>query len=151
MIGAQVLVNQLATLLAADATTLAPAMDANEIALVTNSDFTPSPLTVIGDVTLAAGNGLDAIVGAAGAQLVGSDPATGQKIITIKEPAGGWHWALTMDLVSPLIIYGFCLTSTGGAAYLAGQLLPAPITVQFTGDTIDIGIAAMRLPNSPLS
>ena len=150
MVGAQVLVDALATLLAANAATLAPAMDPVEIALVSNN-FVESPSRVIGDFTIASGNGLDAIVGVAGAQQVGKDPSTGMGVITIKEPAGGFHWQLTGTLTDPLTIYGFILTTTAAGALLACALLEAPITVQTTGDIIDIGNATLRLPTQPLT
>ena len=58
---------RLGALLAADATTLAPATDANLIALIVAA-FALSENLTVGDLTLAAGNGLDPIAGATGAK-----------------------------------------------------------------------------------
>jgi hypothetical protein len=150
MIGDLALNQKLATLLAADATTLAPATDPNVIALVTNS-FTPTPQTVIGDLTFASGDGLDPIIGTAGTQHVGVDPVTGESVISMVEPAGGWRWQLTGTPGSPVVVYGFALLTTASAAYLASELLPTPITLQVIGDFLDIGSATFRLPVGTLS
>jgi hypothetical protein len=140
----------LGTLLAANAATLAPAADPNEINLIA-ADFTPTENLVIGDLTLASGDGLDAIPGATGTQLVGIDPVTQEQIVTIKEPAGGWHWQLTGPKTPAVTIYGFALTTEAAAALLATQKLDVPITVENIGDLVDIGSATLRFVLQPMT
>lgn len=52
---------QLGVLLAADPTTLAPAVDANKVALI-SAAFAATENLVVADLTLAAGHGLDPIL-----------------------------------------------------------------------------------------
>lgn len=140
----------LGTLLAANATTLAPAMDPNEIALI-SADFTPTENLVIGDLTIAAADGLDPIVGVAGTQLTGIDPVTGEQIVTIKEPAGGWRWALTGPKTPAVVVYGFALTTTAQGALLGTQKLDVPVSMETIGDMLDIGNAELRFVLQPIS
>lgn len=140
----------LGTSLAANTASLAPATDPNEIALITAA-FTPTEDLVIGDLTLASGDGLDAIVGVAGTQLTGTDPLTQEQLVTIKDPAGGYRWALTSAPTPPVTVYGFALTTTAAGALLATQALDAPITLTNIGDEIDIGSATLRFVLQPMS
>lgn len=140
----------LGTLLAADATSLAPSSTPNEMALVT-VPFALSELLSIGDITLASGDGLDAIVGVAGAQQVGTDPVTQEQLITIKAPAGGYRWALTSAPSLPVTIYGIALTTTAAGALLGLTLLDTPITVTNIGDEIDVTPVQMRMVARPLT
>jgi len=140
----------LGTLLAANAATLAPVSDPNEINLI-SAPFTPTEDLVIGDLTLASGDGLDAIPGATGAQLVGIDPITQEQVITIKEPAGGWRFQLTGPKSPAVTIYGFALTTEAAAALLGTQTLPEPITVENIGDYVDLGNVTLRFVLQPMS
>lgn len=136
--------------LAADATSLAPAADANKIALIA-SDFVLDETLVIGDLTLATFTGSTPLLGAIGTQLAGVDPLTGEQIITIKEPAGGYRWECTAAPGAPETIYGFALVDNAGTGLLAVELLPEPITIAAVGDQIDIGNATLRMVLAPLS
>ena len=104
-----------ATLLAADATTLAPAADGNEIALV-KAAFTPAESNVLADLTFADFDGSAPIVCGTGTQPTGLDPNTNDTLITIKPPAGGFRFATTGITNLPQTIYGFALTTTAGGA-----------------------------------
>ena len=142
---------QLGALLAADATTLAPASDANMIALITAAFALTENLTV-GDLTLAAGNGLDPIAGATGAQEVALDPATNEQLITLKPGASsGWRWVTSGGLAVPITVYGFALTDNAGTTLLAAEQLAAPITVAADGYQIDIDPVQMTLVLAPVS
>lgn len=140
---------QLGELLAADATTLAPAMSANKIALV-QSAFVPSETLVIGDLTLATFDGSTAKAGATGTQQVGNSPATGDQIITITEPIGGWRWETTGVTNLPQTIYGFALIDNAGAVLLGTALLPTPLTLQEAGQEINLGAVQMTMVLQPL-
>jgi len=127
--------NAAATLLAANAATLAPATDANVIALVM-APFTPNPTLVAGDLTLADFTGSTPIEGVTGTQPSGLDPATGQMIIDISPPAGGYRWETTDAVNLPQTIYGFALLSNDLSTLLASALLPAPVLLTMANQEI---------------
>ncbi len=141
---------QLGELLAADSTTLAPGVSANKIALIAAA-FNLNEALVIGDLTLASFTGSAPKAGTTGAQGVGTDPMTGEQLITILAPAGGWRFVCTVAPGAPQTIYGFCLTDNAGATLLAAEQLPSPITIASVGDEIDLGAVAMTFVLRPLS
>lgn len=141
---------QLGELLAADPTTLAPAALENVIALIAE-DFAPTENLVAGDLVLADFDGSTPLDGVAGAQEAGTDPLTGEQIVTITEPAGGWRWEMTGLTVPEQTIYGFALLNSTLATLLAIQHLPAAITLNEVGQQIDIGNAQLRLVLQPAS
>src|SRR5882724_3183489 len=79
------------SLLATDADSLAPAALGNKVALI-KAAFSPDENMEVGDLVLADFDGSTPLVAGPGDQQVGNDPATGDQIITILEPAGGWRW-----------------------------------------------------------
>lgn len=141
---------QFGELLAADATTLAPAVNANELMLVAN-DIAIDENKVIGNLTAATFTGSANIVGVAGTQLVGVDPATGDQLIQIKAPAGGWRWECTAAPASPETIFALALVTTGGADLLAlGPLVPN-VVISGVGDVVMAGDVIMRIVSQPAS
>jgi len=136
--------------MAANAAFLAPATDPNEIALI-KADFAEEENLVIGDLTLADFDGYAAIPGIVGAQQVGVDPVTGEQVVTVKEPAGGWRWATTGVTGLPMTIYGFALCTEAAAALLAVYRFPTPITLTASGQEINIGAATFRFVVQPVS
>lgn len=140
----------LGNLLAADATTLAPAMDANKTALIAAA-FNLNENLALGSLTLATFTGSAPKVGAAGAQQVGTDPLTGDQVITILAPAGGWRWECSAAPGAPQTIFGFCLLDNAAAVLLAAEVLDNPIVITNVGDFIDLGQIPMRFVIQPLS
>lgn len=130
-------------LLAADAATLAPAANANEMVLI-NAAFTPGPALVIGDLSLADFDGSTPLDVGVGTQPEGLDPATGDPIITIKPPAGGWRWETTGVTNLPQTIWGVALTTDNGAALLATALLPVPITLSAVNQVVQLDAQTLR-------
>lgn len=141
---------QLGTLLAADATTLAPATNANKIALVT-APFALSENLTAGALTLGTSNGLTPIAGVTGAQSVGLDPLTQQQIIQILSPAGGWKWLTSGSFSGAITVYGYALLDTTLANLIAAALLPTPINVDAAGYIIDIDPVEMVFVLQPVS
>jgi len=141
---------EVGTLLADDGGLIAPPTNANEMALIA-APFTPDENLVIGDLTLATFTGSTPISCVAGTQESGIDPITGQQVVTIKPPAGGFRWACTAGTGLPQTIYGFALLSHSGAALVAMQAFDTPITITDVGDQIDIGKATITIVLSPLS
>lgn len=141
---------QLGTLLAADATTLAPAVSANKIALVA-APFTPDENLTLAGLTLATFTGSAPKAGATGAQPTGIDPATGDQFILIAPPAGGYIFTCTVAPGAPQTIYGFVLTDNAGATLLAMALLPAAVTIANVGDSVLIENNVLTLVSQPIS
>ena len=132
-----------ATLLAADATTLAPAALNNLIALV-KSAFTPSEQTDVSTLVLADFDGSTPIAVGTGTQPTGADPNTNDEIISILPPAGGFRFATTGVTNLPQTIYGFILTDSTGATLYAAALLPAPVTLTASGQVIELPTVDIR-------
>lgn len=141
---------KLGTALAADSTSLAPAVTANEIKLY-KEDFTPDESLVAGDMVEADFDGYAAIVGATGSQQTGIDPVTGEQIVTIKEPLGGWRFITTGVTNLPMTIYGFGLQITGGGALLAVERLATPVTLTESGQEVNLGTCKLRFVLNPMS
>jgi len=142
---------QLGALLAADTTTLAPAMNANTVALIV-APFTLSENLTIGSLTLASTNGLGPIACATGSQEVAISPVTNQQIITIVPGAGsGFRWVTSGSFTAPITIYGYALTTASQAALLAAQTLPSPISVSQTGYQIDLDPIQMTFNVTPIT
>ena len=140
---------QIGELLAADTTTLAP-VSANKIALLA-ADFSSNEDLTVADLTLADFDGSTPIAGASGTQLAGIDPLTGEQLVTIKEPAGGWRWEMSGLTVPVQTIFGYALLDSTLADLQAIQKLPAPITLDTVGQQIDIGAAVLRIVLQPVS
>lgn len=141
---------QLGELLAADATTLAPATDANIIALIA-APFTESENLTVAGLTLATFTGSAPIEGATGAQQSGVKPATGEQVITILAPAGGWRWECTAAPTAPEGIFGYALLSNDGLTLLAVHTLATPESIAAAGDFIDLGSVELTFNLAPIS
>lgn len=124
-----------------------------EVALII-APFVPSVDLVFADLTLAAGDGLDPLsISVGDGPDAGFDPTTGEGILTVPDPVGGWNWVLTADQTPPVVVYGYALYENGGvpAPLKATALLPAPVSLTIIGDQIGIGTVELRLPAQPLS
>lgn len=141
---------RLGELLAADATTLAPATDANIIALIA-APFTESENLTVAGLTLATFTGSAPIEGATGSQQSGVKPATGEQVVTILAPAGGWRWECTAAPTTPEGIFGYCLLSNDGLTILGVTTLPTPQSIAGVGDFIDLGAVELTFTLAPIS
>jgi len=140
----------LGTLLAADPDTLAPASNANKMALIVNS-FALTEDLLIGDLTFASFTDSTPIAGATGAQNVGVDPVTGAQVVEIKPPAGGYRWVTGSDVGLPVTVYGYALVDSTLAELFAVGQLPTPITLTEAGQFIDIDSVIMTFVQTPIS
>lgn len=143
------LISEIPALLAADTTTLAPAT-ANVIILYQNN-VAVSPNTVMADLTEATFQGYAAIPGASGPQLTVLDPSTGQWVIVIKAPAGGYIFVCTGLSNVPQTIYGYALVDHTKTTLLGVQPFPAPIRINTILDFVDAGQPTFTLLAQPLS
>lgn len=141
---------QLGKLLAADPTTLAPVALANHIALV-KAAFTPSETLLVADLTLADFTGSTPLSAGIGTQPEGLDPNTGEQIITIKAPAGGWRWETTALANLPQTIFGIVLMDNADAVLLGTALFANPETLTIVNQAIDLGNVELRILATPFS
>lgn len=143
--------NRLGTLLAADATTLAPASDANVVAVIT-ATFTLGDNLVVGDLTLATDHGLEPIACATGAQLVALDPQSGAQIITLKAGAvPGFRWVSSGVFPPTITVYGFALLNEALDTLLGVMELAEPIQITAAGQLLDGNDQTMTFVQQPLS
>jgi hypothetical protein len=142
---------RLGVMLAADATTLAPASDANVVALIV-ANFTLTENLVIGDLTLGAGNGLDPIACATGAQLVALNAQTQAQVITIKEGATtGFRWVSSGSIPSPIGIFGYALLNEAMDTVLAATKLATPINITAPGQEYNAEPIQMTFVQQPIN
>ena len=131
-------------------TLLSQPANENIIRLVAG-EFTPDENLVVADLTFATFTGSTALDVGLDDQLVGIDPTTGEQLITLIEPVGGWRWECTATPGAPQNIYGFALLTAASAALLAVEAFPEPITIQEIGQEINLGTAKFTVTLSPMS
>ena len=149
MIPSKNLVGTMMDLLAADTGTLAPAT-ANKMVLFKNN-IVPNENTVYADLTLADFSGYADKSGIAGAQTRGVDPATGDQLIIIGAPVGGYIYECTGMVNVPQTIYGYALVDHTNTTLIAVQTLPTPVTIAAPGNIIDLGNPKLTQVAQPLS
>lgn len=132
-------------LLAADAATLAPAANANHVHLI-KVPFVPdyaTPFNAADEATFAGGAAKSAGLAA---QPSYRDPVTGEFVINLKEPVGGWVWIATADPAAAETIYGVVVTDNTDADVIGSGLLDEPVEIASLGDGVDIGDIQLRFP-----
>jgi len=127
-----------ADLLAADATTLAPAALANHVHL-TMAPFTPNLDMELTDFTEATFTGSAAKDLGIGTQPIYYDAETGLLTIRLEDPAGGYTWSCTVTPGAPETIYGVYVTDNADAVLLGAQALETPVTISAAGEGLSIG------------
>lgn len=137
-------------LLAADTTTLAQAADANVVVLI-QEDFNLNENLTVGALVPADFTGSTPLAGGLGTQLVGIDPLTGEQVITLEDPAGGWRWECTAAPAEPQTIFGYALMNEAMDAIWGAAKLPDPITIVDAGHEITIGSVQIRMVTQPAS
>jgi len=150
MFATKALRQQAMKLLAADATTLAPAADANVIALVMN-EIAPGEALTFADLVLATFDGSTPIAVGLGTQPTGENPFTAAEVISLKQPVGGFRWETTGVTNLPQTIYGYVLLNDALDTLLASDLLDTPVTLTAVDQVIDIGAAEMQLPANTIT
>lgn len=146
----QTLINRLVALLAADATTLAPAASNNKVHLAIAA-FTPAPALTPAGLTEATFTGYTALSAGLSTQQVFFDPATGNQILQILEPAGGWHWATTGSVGLPQTVYGYWLSDNGNTTVYGSAAFATPIVLGSSGQGVDIAQVRFTFPAVPMS
>jgi hypothetical protein len=124
-------------LLAADTTTLSQAANALQVHLAINN-FAPGLDLLLASLTEATFPGYGAKNVGLNTQPVFYDAETGLLTIKLIEPAGGWLWQSTGVPAAAETIYGCYLTDNAGAILYGSQLLETPVTIDNTGQGIQI-------------
>lgn len=132
----QLILDALQTLLAEDVGTLAAAA-VKHVHLIKEA-FTPSAETDFTALDEADFTGSTAKNAPAGNQSAYRDPTTGQLVVELIPPAGGWHWQATDGVNLPQTIYGWCLTDLANGDTFGSGLFDEPILLQQAGDGLDI-------------
>jgi len=145
----QVILSAAATLLAADTVLLDNAADV-EVILI-KEPFTPGPDLVIGDLVEADFDGYTPLAKAGTSPVVTTDPATGDKIIRLPDPAGGWNWATTGVTNLPQTIYGFAVMNEAETVILCSETFDTPIVLTAVNQVVDIPRAELVLPKDSFS
>lgn len=149
MIPTTLILNSIPTLIAGDTANLAAAA-AKHVHLIT-SPFTPGPLTDFTGLTEATFTGSTALNAASGAQQSFRDAASGQLVVQLIEPVGGWHWKCTVAPGSPEVIVGYCVTDVGDTITYGSALLTTPVTIANVLDSVDLAQVRFTVVPSPLS
>lgn len=143
MVPTKVLREQAMKLLAADATTLAPAADPNHMVLIQNN-FTPTEDTVVGDLEPADFDGATPKEVVVGTQPEALDPATKDAIIDILAPAGGFRWETTGTTNLPQTIYGVALMNEAETVLLASEKFDNPVVLNSVNERVEFDNAHLR-------
>jgi len=145
MVPTSVIEAALADRLATDPATLAPAALANHVHLIIEP-FVPSPetdFTLLTEATFAGGADKNAGVGA---QQSFVDPLTGNRVVQLLEPAGGWHWQATAAPAAPETVYGYVVTDNADAVTYGSGLLDETVEIADVGDAVDIDQVRFTIP-----
>lgn len=146
----RVLTDEIGELLAASPP-LMQATNANIVRLI-NAPFAEETGLAPGDLTFADFDGSTGKpVTVAEDMQVGFDPLTGEQVITINEPVGGWRWEVTGLTNLPQTVYGYALLTNASAAVIGVKTLPTPIPLTEVGQEINLGSLTFRVSIVPLS
>lgn len=137
-----------ATLIGADTTKLAEATPFVMVSLVIGA-FSPGPTLDITTLTLASFTGSTPLHAGSAATQVYRDPLTGNQVMQVREPAGGWHWQASVAPSPAQTVYGYILTNAAGDTLIASETLADPVTIVAVGDGVDIPqIKIALVPNA---
>jgi hypothetical protein len=145
-----VLLDQLALLLATDPTQLAPLVLPVHVHLA-KAAFTPSPILTVASFTEADFGGYVVLNAGLGAQQFFLESSSGTRIVQLLEPAGGWHWEATGVLNLPQTIHGAFVTDNANAILFGSFLLAVPVALLAINDGVDLPNVRFRLPPSLIS
>lgn len=150
MIASNLLLDRLATILSTDTGSLAPAAGGVKVHLA-SAPFNPAPSLLLAGLTEATFQGYAALLAATGAQMEFVDPVTGNRVVQLQEPAGGWHWATTGAVGLPMTIYGIYVTDNGVTVLYGSQLFSTPVVLTASGQGIDQGQVRFQLAPPTIS
>lgn len=108
--------------------------------------FVPTPQLELGDITEASFTGYARVTMNGNVLNVSKDPLTGDNILTVVPPVGGWYWEVTGGTGLPKTIYGWFLLSDDTVTLFGSDLLEEPVTLTASGQSVALGQIKLRLP-----
>jgi len=141
----KVIEDRFAALLATDTTTIAAVGSAPNVHLIKEA-FVPSRTTDFLSMEEAGFTGGGAKAATAGNQQSFTDPVTGNTVVQLLEPAGGWHWQATAAPPEPETIYGYVVTDNDNEVTYGSGLLDTPVVITDIGDAVDIPQVRFNIP-----
>ncbi len=145
-----VVANLIGPLLAGDDSSLGPASSPCKVALVEN-DFNPTINTMIGDLTVCAVAGLTPIAVATGDQYESRDPLTGEIVVEMKPPAGGFYFEATSGTGLPKTIYGIAVINNGGSTLFMSERFETPVVINAVNQVVPCPRVCLRIDPTKIS
>lgn len=150
MVGSKFLEGRAAILLAADTLSLGAAGFLT-VRLAINP-FTPTVNTVLADFTEATYTGYAAITTSIAGATVITDPLTGDRLLVIPPPAGGFIYTCTAAPSPSQSVYGYyCQLAAAGLNYLFSARFPDPEVIAAIGDSVTLDSLELRMVSGFLS
>ncbi len=143
------LAHTIGPLLAADTAVLA-SVTAMKVGLIV-APYVGSIDRLIGDLTLSAATGLVPLAGVAGAQLESIDPITGESVVEIKAPAGGFRWETPGGFTGPVTVYGFALCNGAVDALYGTEALDPPQILTTENQSITAPELSFKIDTSKIT
>lgn len=146
----QVMLDSVATAVATDTAVLANALFLK--VFLVKAAFTPGNNLVVSDLTPADFAGSTPLANTSATILKYKDPATGEWIVEVPAPAGGWHWQTTSGVTNlPQSIFGWAVVDNTSAILYGTALLPAPLLLNSLAQGVDLPSVSFRLSQGSLS
>lgn len=142
------IIDSLAELVASDVNFLAEAA-VKRVHLMLSA-FTPSPEYEFDPLEEATFDGYANLTAPAGAQQFFTNPITGERVVQLIEPVGGWHWLTTGTTDLPQTIFGFVVTDAASAVTHGSALLDTPVTLQAVGEAVDLDQVRLTFILNPM-
>ncbi len=116
-----------------------------DIVYLSDEEFTPE-INMIppSQVPVADVNEVEAPIGFPLNQ--GVDPATGDRILSLRPPAGGFRFVVGDDTLTPHTVYGWVWVDNTKATVRAAALLDAPVTLDTIGQEVVIDNVEVIIP-----
>ena len=119
----QVMLDAVAAEIASDVTVLANPLFLKMF--LVKAAFVPGANLVVGSLTPADFAGSTALSNSSATILKYKDPATGEWLVEVPPPVGGWHWQTTSAVTNlPQTIYGWALVDNTSLILYGTALLP---------------------------
>lgn len=141
--------DQLNLLLATDTNTLNQPADANKVFLV-DAEFTPGPSLIPADLSFTSLTGGGPISAVLGAQNDSVDPLTGDLLVEIKPPAGGWRWEFSAGTF-PTTLWGYALLDNDETRVFGAARFDTPIILTAAGQSLTVGAVVFRINAAAVS
>jgi hypothetical protein len=120
------------------------AVAANKLGLIT-APFVPSVDLLLSDITLATLPALAPLAGVAGVQNESVDPLSGEIIVEVKPPAGGFRWETAAGFAGGVTVYGYALIDGADTKLIGTQQETPPIALTDANQSITAPAIEFRI------